>query len=217
MARFPNQLVSNPNFIRKDISERGDKALAHLREKGFVLAAGLTEYYAGAISIMGEQKSIREYCPKDATPKRFANLPSTKQWLQKGGGRAMFLLLEEQSERLAGYGWTGVEPCEELPEHPITSAYRLSETHQGKRLSGDFVVAVAEATRTLYLDDEGIGLETWRSNGAARLYPNVGFDIRHTGDWEERPTLDVKNHPTGLVFDKRQYMAYDPDFLLPAA
>jgi len=227
MAHFPNTFAETVTPLTEDIGQRGNQALARLQEKGFIVAKGLTRYFAGAVGVMGQQDHIREYCPKDATPARFATESSTEKWLQKGGGRAMFLLLNQVQHKgepaglkLEGYGWTGYEPCDELPDHPITSAYRLGAGAKGKRLSGDFVQTVVSATNALYTDGEGIGLETWKSNSAASLYPKIGFTLLHEAEEPElRPTLDLTAFDVVItsegpkIEDTRQYMGYPAELL----
>jgi hypothetical protein len=221
MATFPNSFAEQITPLKPNLGERGNAALTRLSEKGFIVATGLTPYLAGAIGIMGQQPHIKEYCPKDGTPARFGTQESTRRWLQKGGGRAMFLLMsqavvkdEPMGEKLEGYGWTGVEACDELPDYPITSAYRLGESALGKGLAGDFIQTVVSGTHTLFAPNEGIGLETWKSNHAAGLYIKVGFvpqeqPNEHT---ELRPTLtaDAEN---GKVMDTRRYMGYPTELL----
>jgi len=215
MASFPTGFAERVETLDGGIGQRGDAALARLQEKGFTVATGLTEYFAGAVGVMGYQAHIREYCPKDATESRFGTLQSTEKWLQKGGGRGMFLLLrgEGNSSQLEGYGWTGVEPCEELPEYPITSAYRIGERGQGQGLGKDFVQVVVSGTNALYAPGEGIGLETWRSNHAAGMYPKVGFvALAEAHEDELRPTLDP-SATDGKVWDRRLYMGYPSELL----
>lgn len=215
MAAFPNGFAENVETLDGGIGQRGDAALAHIQEKGFTVATGLTEYFAGAVGVMGYQPHIREYCPKDATESRFGTLTSTEKWLQKGGGRGMFLLLrgEGNDAQLTGYGWTGVEPCEQLPDHPITSAYRIGEQGKGQKLSKAFIQIVVSATNALYAPGEGIGLETWKSNLAAGIYPEVGFvPIAEAQEDELRPTLEP-DAVDGKVLDRRLYMGYPSELL----
>lgn len=215
MASYPTGFAERTTVIDGGIGQRGDAALARLLEKGFMVATGLTEYFAGAIGVMGYQPHIREYCPKDATESRFGTLASTEKWLQKGGGRGMFLLLRGKGEnaQLEGYGWTGVEVCNELPDYPITSAYRIGERGQGKGLAKDFVQVVVSGTNTLYAPNEGIGLETWKSNHAASLYPKVGFvALAEAPEDELRPTLNP-DATDGKVLDRRLYMGYPRELL----
>ncbi len=216
MASFPTGFAESVETLEGVLGQRGDAALIRLWEKGFTVATGLTEYFAGAVGLMGYQEHIREYCPKDATESRFGSLQSTQKWLQKGGGRGMFLLLRGQGNgaQLEGYGWTGVEPCDELPDHPITSAYRIGERGRGQRLGKDFIQVVVSGTNTLYAPGEGIGLETWRSNRAAGIYPRVGFILlAEAPDDELRPTLKPGT-PDGKVMDRRLYMGYPSELLV---
>lgn len=210
MAHFPNKLVDKVEAVDGGIGSLGDQALASLREKGFTLAAGLTEYFAGAVGMMGRQPHIREYCPKDATDKRFATLPSTTAWLNKGGGRGMFLLLSgtDPNFQLEGYAWGGIEPCEQLPDHPITSAFRIGDRSAGKGLGRAFTQAVVAAIHTLYGEGEGIGAETWSSNHASGMYERAGFESIAADDlYIPRPTLDP-NAVDGEVLDRRLYLGF---------
>jgi hypothetical protein len=219
MKAFPDSFSPGVRILNGNIGLRGDEALERLREKGFNVGVGLTEYHAGRISEMSHQPHIVEYCPRDRTLGRFATLSSTSKWLQKGGGRAMFVLLrdiaadgKQRDFQLEGYGWTGYERCDELPGHPVTSAYRIGNRATGQGLAKDFVQTVVSGTRHNFSDD-GIGLETWASNPAASLYPKVGFVIvRYAEHYEYRPTLDEEAE-NGVVADERIYMGY-PDELL---
>ena len=161
MALYPTEFAENVEQLDVGIGERGNAALNRLHEKGFSVATGLTTYYAGAVGVMGYQHHIREYCPADATESRFGSVASTEKWLQKGGGRAMFLLLKGEGDdaQLEGYGWTGVDAHGALPDYPITSAYRIGERALGKGLAKDFAQAVVSGTNALYAAGEGIGLE----------------------------------------------------------
>lgn len=216
MANFPTTFAEQVELLEPGIGQRGDAALARLYDRGFRVGVGLTEYFAGAIGCMGYQKGIREYCPKDSTEKRFKSVGSTAEWLQKGGGRGMFLLLqgEGRTASLEGYGWTGVEPCKELPDHPITSAYRIGERFQGQGYGRDFVQVVVSGTHTLFAPGEGIGLETWKSNPAAGLYPKVGFVlVAEAPTYDLRPTLDPMVEG-GQVPDRRLFMGYPNELLV---
>jgi hypothetical protein len=216
MVKFPSEYVDQVTVLEPGIGEKGDAALRRIHEKGYTIALGLTEYYADAVRIMGHQRHIREYCPKDATESRFGSLASTANWLQKSGGRGMFLLLKgiDRGAQLEGYSWTGVEMCEELPEHTITSAYRVGERVATKHLGKDFIQVVVSGTHTLYAPEEGIGLETWESNRAVNLYTKLGFIlIAGAPEQELRPTLDPLAE-NGQVLDRRLYMGYPSELLV---
>ena len=215
MANYPTGFAEQVQTIDSSIGQLGDVALERLHEKGYTVATGLTEYFAGAVGVMGLQSHIREYCPKDSTESRFGTLQSTEKWLQKSGGRGMFLLLrdEDANARLEGYGWTGYEACNELPDHPITLAYRIGELGLGKGLATDFLQVVVSGSNSLYAPGEGIGLETWRSNKAASIYDKVGFvAIAEAPEDELRPTLQT-NATNGKILDRRLYMGYTSELL----
>lgn len=218
MAEFPREFIDQPEILRGDLGLLGDAALNNLNSKGYEVATGLSRYYAGSISVMARQSHIVEYCPNDAAPSRFASEASTKKWLQKAGGRGVFLILEkveeiEQSSDLclAGYGWTGYEEMPAFEEYPVTSAYRLGGNALRKGLAGDFIQVIISATHALY-SRESLGLETWLSNPAVRIYKKLGFfALEAVEELEEewRPTLKP-DAPAGKTRDKRLRMGY-PD------
>lgn len=212
MANFPTGLVERVQILDGGIGRLGDTALARIQEKGFTVATGLTEYFAGAISVMASQDDIREYCPKDATEARFGSLESTEKWLQKGSGRAMFLLLSNEGRSLEGYGWSGLNPIGLLPDHPITTAFRRGERVRTKGLGPDFIQAVVSGTSALFALGEGIGLETWESNRAERLYRRLGFKLITHSEPELRPTINP-DVPGGQILDRRLYMGYPSELL----
>ena len=218
MASFPDRFVAEPEILRADFDGLGNQALERLALSGYEVAVGLSEYYAGAISIMSQQKLIAEYCPQDASCQRFASRASTERWLAKNGGRAVFLLLcqenpaaDEPEHRLAGYAWTGLETPAGLAGYPITSAYRIGDEDRGKGLAGPFAQVVISATHARFAEGEGIGLEVWSSNHrAVSLYRELGFQAlelagRNSAEW--RPTTDASAED-GLCRDKRLYMGY---------
>ena len=65
-------------MLEPQITDLNQGALERLRLRGYDLARGLDQYYAEAVGLMGQQPRISEYCPNDATLKRFADLNSTK-------------------------------------------------------------------------------------------------------------------------------------------
>jgi hypothetical protein len=226
MAHFPKTLVEQVQPITEDIGERGNIALARLNERGFTVARGLTPYYAGSLAVASQQKHIREYCPRDAQ-ERFPTPEAIEKWHAKKEGRAPFLLLsdviykgEPIGKAVDGYAWSGTEPCDFLPDHPITTAYRLTERGLRQGLFPDFVQVATSATNTFYTDGEGIGLESWDSNKKAiGAYEYTGYELLHTGEVELRPTLNPDlpgAHRTDeglMVPDQRQYMGYPAHLL----
>ena len=207
MAEFPRQLTE-PQLLTPETAGVDEESLRRLNQRGYDLALGLNEYYAGAISLMSQQPHIVEYCPADASLRRFATLTATEAWLTKAGGRAMFLLLERVSEvdwRLSGYGWTGLELEPALVDYPITSAYRLGATAVGQRLSADFIKSIVRTTESLFAAGRSLSLETWQSNPASELYQRLGFRVLRATEPEWRPSLSAG----GQVRDSRLYMGYD--------
>ena len=55
MASFPSGFVERTETLDVGFGLRGDTALAQLRKKGFTVAASLTEYFAGAMGVIGYQ------------------------------------------------------------------------------------------------------------------------------------------------------------------
>src|SRR5438067_1181706 len=93
MGSFPTTFSPDLVQLPADLGENGNEARERLAQKGFVVVAGLTEYTAGSVSAIARQPHIKDkMCPKDPTEKRFATRESTRKWLGKNGGRAMFLL-----------------------------------------------------------------------------------------------------------------------------
>lgn len=121
---------------------------------------------------------------------------------------------EVNNAQLEGYDWTGYEPCDKLPDHPITSAYRIGARGQGQGLGEEFVRVIVSGTGALCASDENIGLETWRSNYAANIHARVGFvAITVATEDELRPTIQ----PDALgekVLDRRLYMGYPSELLI---
>ena len=217
MIAFPNTYAETLTPLPADLGEVANAARTRLEDKGFVVMTGLTRNIVNAIGIMGAQRHIREYCPKDAREARFATEVSAEEWLKKPGGREMFILAKRLGLglRLAGYGWTGPEPCKELPDHSITSAYRLGEESQGQHLGKDFTKLVVHGTAVIH-DVDDIGLETWQSNvKAVGLYEGVGFEFVTKKPGEKRETLD-ENVVGGIVLDTRRFYGF-PAELLPTA
>lgn len=210
METFPNKLTDEPERLEAGLGDLGNAALQELAGRGYEVAAGLNEYYAGAISVMARQEHIVEYCPGDATDRRFATLESTEKWLQKAGGRAVFLLLqrsagEPSATRLAGYGWTGYEEAPRFGAYPVTSAYRLGDIALNQGLYAHYVQAVVSATKRLFTA-EGLGLETWQTNWrATRVYKERRFYELGVDPEESRPSLLADD---GMVLDSRVYMGY---------
>lgn len=209
MNTFPTQLTPETFQIQPgDTTQLGNQAIEHLYDRGLMLHGGLAEADIEQIQTLARSPKIVEYCPNDR--RRFGDPES---WVQKG--RSLFTLREFGSAAIVGYAWSGPEPCAQLPDHPITTAFRTIIPGTGK----DLVVAVVESTRQQH-GDAGIGLETWASNTAAvRTYLRAGAQLLNTvshsphGDRILRPTLDtanasVVNHAGAFAHDTRLFMGF---------
>ena len=72
---------------------------------------------------------------------------------------------------------------------------------------------VVSGTNALYAPGEGIGLETWRSNNAAGMYPKIGFvALTQAPEDELRPSLQP-GAIDGKVLGRRLYMCYPTELL----
>lgn len=215
MAQFPHSFTESPTLLTTGIRETNPNGLGTLVDKEYVVLAGLSRYFAGAISSMAAQQHIREYCPRDTSPRRFATQETTEQWLGKDGGRGVFLLarhLGEDGLRLAGYGWTGLQQNEEhVPSGQTTFALRIGQEDLGRGLAAPFSRAIIDGSAELY-GAKDIWLETWGSNGrAVGSYEKAGF-VRVVEKEAVRPTLVEGG---GEVSDIRVYMTLPNDLLPP--
>lgn len=159
--------------------ENAERVLA-LAHRGFEVRQGLTAYYAGSVAVMALQPHIKRVCPNDATDARFGSEASTAEWLNKDGGRNMFVLLKDQErlgQRLVGYGWTGPATVDELPGSETTFAVRLGKEAVGKHLSLSFTSLIIAGSREMF-GSQNFWLETWESNQpAVATYKKAGFEI----------------------------------------
>ena len=193
---FTNQPLSLSQF---ELDPAGTAAVEKLRERGFEVVIGVTHDDVPFITEIAHQHAVREQCPKDLTH-RFGNQDMMAQWLGKNGGRAVFLLRDVAHQTIRGYGWTGLEPCEQLPEYTTTFGVRLDERVSGQGLGAPFVAAILYGSMFLF-GSERVWGETWGSNvGAIKTYLKVGAVLVSTkDDW--RPTLQMG---PGVVDGKRQ-------------
>lgn len=224
MSSYPTGFSADLQPLPVDLGERGNEARARLAARGFIVVAGHTEYTAGTVSAIARQPHIKDkMCPKDPTEKRFGSLGSTREWLKKGGGRAMFLLARvatggvelnidkpvQDQVVVEGYGWTGNEPCDKLPNNPTTFAVRVGENALGNRAAEPFTTLIITGSAALY-GATGFGLETWEDNTkAVAAYEAAGWQLENRAENEERRLAD------GTVeLATRRYYSY-PDEYLP--
>lgn len=225
MAKFPTTFAETTQPLPSNLGDVGDAAVERLAEKGFEVVYGLTEYMAGSMATMAVcDKGIQEYCPKDSQS-RFATMESTKRWLGKHGGRGVLLLLEnlpDDGQRLAGYGWTGLESSGS--EADVTFALRVGPAARGKKLAADYSRLIVSGSAALFdIDPSNVTLETWASNiGAGRVYEATGFVETHRTEGQVRPTLQpigtkvndrivYEDSGRTMVEDTRRFMAYQGD------
>ncbi len=184
---FPTEFNQHLEILDANQLDRdGQRAVRAMYDMGFDVTAGVLESDVDHITAIAQQHGVREYCPNDAT-KRFGSKAMMESWLTKNGGRGMFIL--RAAGVVAGYGWTGPERSDALPETTTTFAVRLSEHAgaTGRGLGSLFTTAIVSGSMALY-GAEGIGLETWGSNTkAVRSYLRSGAELVSTQD-DVRPT-----------------------------
>ena len=203
MSEFPKDFTPL-KWLQPEFDQATNQALQRLQSRGYEVASGLNEYWAEVISQLAQQPHIVEYCPADYSSTRFVSPQSARRWLAEKAGRAVFLLFQMSSpqEELVGYAWTGYDT--NAPSgYPLTSAYRLATAARGRGLAKDYISVVLGATETLF-SQEGLGLQTWESNPALKIYQQLGFEILRHGAQELRPTLQPTK--SGQVADRRIYM-----------
>lgn len=189
------------------LDERGTAAMDFLADQGFEVYAGLRIADLEEIKEISQQEGVREYCPKDEGPKRFASKESTEQeWLPKG--RGMMQLRALGNGALAGYGWTGPEDCTELPMCDTTFAERINERFAGRGLGGPFAIAIVSGSAALY-GKRTVGLETWASNTAAvRSYLKAGAQLITTKDDVRLTQKPGPNETDGKRRDVRLFLRF---------
>jgi hypothetical protein len=173
MSDLP-QTFTEPQDLPPDLSGDVEQARVDLAEKGYKVMLGLNQSYAEALISMTLEPHIKQNCPNDSG-KRFVNLETTRLWLTKNGGRAVFLLVRLSDNALAGYGWAGAGGVPEVEGGKFTFAVRVGEIGLGKRLSTSFCTIIVQGSAALY----GVAdfwLETWmNSESAIHAYHHVGF------------------------------------------
>jgi hypothetical protein len=104
---------------------------------------------------------------------------------------------------LAGYGWTGPELCDELPEQTHTFAVRLGEQTRGQGLATPFNRAIVMGSMVIF-GGRDIGLQTWgRNRPAVCSYLKAGPLLADT-------VYDEKEHDSRLTM-------YFPDTFMSQA
>jgi hypothetical protein len=192
-----------------NMSNRGHDSVYALQTKGLEMVSGIMETDIDQILAISATTDVKEFCPNDE--KRFSD---PEKWLAKG--RGAFLLRAIANSQIVGYSWVGLleEEVPELPNHPVTSAFRSQVRGTGK----DLVIATIEAARAIH-GSSMIGLETWASNPAVRTYvhPRVGINIvdnrsqesdKETGEMIPimRPTIRHAKAPDAVVIKGKPHI-----------
>ena len=187
------------NLAQVTLDQQATEAIGRLEQSGFEVTAGLQLADIPFITEISKQNAVREFCPNDLT-KRFGDRGMIERWLQKDGGRAVFLLRDIETKVIRGFGWAGLKQCDELPDYAATFGVRLDERVSGRGLGRPFIMAIFSGSRVLY-GITGIWGETWGSNvGAVKTYLRIGAEVvSTTDDWRE--TIESG---TGVVEGKRQ-------------
>ncbi len=203
MTDFPDSFGEVTILQAGQLDPKLDPYINDLNTKGYKVAQGLNEDYAEQIVAMAKEPAIREYCPNDAE-ERFTNVESAKAWLSRA--KAVFLLIDS-SNKLAGYGWVGVEPVTHIENSEVTFALRIGQSAGGKGLATPFSYLILYGANVLF-GAKNIWLATWGSNAAAvHIYHKIGFK-----DAIEYPL--TRQRPDGSkVDDHRYYMALDNSLL----
>lgn len=207
MRPYPTEFSEGPlERLKSPIAELGQ-----LADAGFEVTVGVRRQDMPAIARIAGQAAVREYCPKDMEV-RFGDGAKAAHWLQTKG-RGLFLLRPIANEAdVAGYGWTGREANEHLPDCETTFALRLSQEVSGKGLGVPFTNAILVGARTQY-GARRVGLETWGSNTpAVRTYVKAGAELVTARD-SHRPT---REHGPQIVrgqrHDARLFMQFPHTF-----
>lgn len=227
MANYPSTFATEITPLRpQDFSSSyGAEAVSLLAERGFVVMAGVTKYQGDQIARIGDERGVREYCPRDASDSRFGTRKAMAKWLGKEGGRGMNLIgsvvgydgplsmadimaLRDEDVRVQAYGWSGHETNKHILGADITTAYRVSETAAGKGLGKLLARLVTASAVDVFevKDPATISLETWASNRVAvSLYGKVGYEpvegVKPVAD--VRPTLE---EPGTLINGKKVFL-----------
>ncbi|HSW85606.1 MAG TPA: GNAT family N-acetyltransferase [Candidatus Saccharimonadales bacterium] len=173
MSGFPTDW-SDPNILEtNNIGPKAIDAAQQLADRGYEVLAGLNSEFAAQILTMSGEPAIREYCPKDLS-ERFTDQAATQKWLSKQ--RAVYLLIKQGEQELAGYGWAGPASSSNVPGGETTFALRIGESGHGQGLAAPFSWLIMAATAVHY-GAQNFWLETWSSNGAAvHIYQKLGFE-----------------------------------------
>jgi hypothetical protein len=200
---YPSELADSATLLDSSagLGPRGNASIAKLTEHGLRATVGLDVPTIEALLGVTAEEHIVEFCPTDR--RRFANVAACQEWV--GKHRAFVAITDASSAALLAYGWSGPDKNKHVPGADITTAYRVTRAGQvaTKRVreSGDASfrlgmhigeLVIATAVHRFGAAPDGVSLETWGTNGAARhLYELLGFVQLDSAPNEPatRPTL----------------------------
>ncbi len=177
MPHLPTTLAESLTPVTPDLlyDDVGRAALQQLQTAGYAVCIGLRPDDLPQVQAIANQNGVQEFCPNDLRT-RFGSLPMATKWQEKG--RLFFQLRKLGQAGLAGYGWTGPETCDHLPDCDNTFAVRLSEAVAGQGLANLFTTVIVSGSMAQGM--RRIGLETWASNIAAwKAYQHAGAKLVH--------------------------------------
>lgn len=181
MTAFPTTLSSEPIILNPSMYSDRKGYLRTLNERGFGIQLLMTPQDVLGIQALARQASIKRYCFRDPTDRRFGatlgDIAPAERWMQKG--RLPFLLKKlGHVGNFAGYGWSGPETCEDFPlDGDTTCAVRLNEEYQGQGLAAPFLGIVTDYTMEAY--GSKMWIEAWQSNlPGVHMDKKVGYVIR---------------------------------------
>jgi GNAT superfamily N-acetyltransferase len=211
MAEFPTTFAETPHYIHPtEIPAHLAEPFIALKQKGFIMVAGITPANVEDLAEIANQEGVLEYCPNDIA-KRWTDIPTAEKQLAKDGGRGVFRTEHVHTGDTAAFGWTGKSSDEErgfLPECENTFALRANEDYRGQGL-GKLVSRAIVVGSMYFYGAKRIGLETWASNTTAvRSYLGAGAVLKTTQDSMRLTRIPEQQDANGMRRDVRLYMQY---------
>jgi len=116
---FPKNIVQNPVDLASALDN--NPFVRMIVDHDLKASAGLTEQLRSQIAEAAHQLHIAEFCPNDHG--RFGTAEAARKWQNKG---RELVTIHDETDTLLAYFWSGVEKNGHLPDHPITTAYRVT-------------------------------------------------------------------------------------------
>jgi hypothetical protein len=214
---FPTSFRTPERLNPANYTSYAGDALRSLEDDGFYIERYTAVSDVDGLARISAQRGVRRYCRKDIG--RWGTVENATAQLAKKGGRLGFKLIQASDGYMAGHGWTGIEPCAELPDADTTSAFRLDGEFAGQGLAARMTKVIIGVTKADHAPDDGIGLETWASNIPANAtYRRAGAQfVTARADW--RPALEDEARaietPDGLmVMDVRRFYQFPEELFV---